>query len=257
MKKSISHPAFFLLLTYVSSVVFFSACEPAESGPGIYGKISKSNYLTGRFDPSKHPSFVNLKKAGIPVDQKVHFLRKRTAAALKKMIRAFQKENPGVKIWVRSSTRNFASQKYIWERKWRSGKYGKKGEKPGVIAGNILKYSSMPGTSRHHWGTDFDINNLTNSYFSRGEGKIIYTWLRKNASKYGFCQPYTAGRKKGYNEERWHWSYLPLSRIFLKEWNSLYAKKRELFTGKGVFPGSESSGKLAPVYVNGINNKCK
>ncbi len=115
----------------------------------------------------------------------------------------------------------------------------------------------MPGTSRHHWGTDFDLNNLTNSYFSRGEGKVIYAWLKKNAGKYGFCQPYTAGREEGYNEERWHWSYIPLARIFLREWNSLYEKKKGLFTGEGSFLGSGSSSRFAPVYVNSINRKCK
>jgi zinc D-Ala-D-Ala carboxypeptidase len=257
MKKTISLTALFLLFTLSLNLLLIVGCTTAESGPVLYGNISKFNYLTGRFNPSKHPDFINLEKAGIPVDRKVHFLRKRTAIALKKMINAFNKENPGVKIWVRSSTRNFTDQKYIWERKWRSGKYGKKGEKPMSIARNILKYSSMPGTSRHHWGTDFDLNNLTNSYFTRGEGKIIYNWLKENASKYGFCQPYNAGRKKGYNEERWHWSYLPLSGKFLKEWNSLYSEKKELFSDKAGFLGSESSGRLAPVYVNSINSRCK
>jgi LAS superfamily LD-carboxypeptidase LdcB len=257
MKKNIPLRAFFLFSTLAVSALYFTGCEPAKSSPAIYGNVSKFNYLTGRFNPSKHPDFINLKKAGIPVDRKVHFLRKRTAIALKKMIHAFEKDHPGVKIWVRSSTRNFFDQKYIWEKKWRSGKYGNKNDMPLTIARNILKYSSMPGTSRHHWGTDFDINNLTNSYFRQGEGKIIYGWLRKNAAKYGFCQPYTAGRKKGYNEERWHWSYLPLSRKFLEGWNSLYAKKKDLFTGKGGFLGSESAGGLAPVYVNSINSRCR
>ncbi|MBK8672515.1 MAG: D-alanyl-D-alanine carboxypeptidase family protein [Bacteroidetes bacterium] len=29
----------------------------------------------------------------------------------------------------------------------------------------------MPGSSRHHWGTEVDINALSNAYFSTGEGK--------------------------------------------------------------------------------------
>ncbi|NJK84501.1 MAG: M15 family metallopeptidase [Saprospiraceae bacterium] len=39
----------------------------------------------------------------------------------------------------------------------------------------ILKYSSMPGTSRHHWGTDIDLNSFSNSYFEQGEGKKYMT----------------------------------------------------------------------------------
>lgn len=257
MEKNNSLLILLLLFTFTLKIPFFIDCKPVESVTRVFNGIKKENYLTGRFNPSKHPGFINLKKAGIPTDRKVHYLRKETAHALKRMIAAVKKDHPGIKIWVTSSTRNFTNQKYIWEKKWKSGKYGKKNEKPLIIAGNILKYSSMPGTSRHHWGTDFDINNLTNSYYNRGEGKIIYNWLRKNASKYGFCQPYTAGRKKGYNEERWHWSYIPLAGKFLREWNSLYSKKKELFTVEAGFLGSESSGSLAPVYVNGINSKCR
>ncbi len=257
MGKITSLPALPLLFTFTLKIVFFTGCKPAESVTRIYGGIKKEKYLTGRYNPSKNPGFINLKKAGIPADRKVHYLRKETAYALKKLIDAFNRAHPGIKIWVRSSTRNFTDQKSIWERKWRSGKYGKKGERPDMIAGNILRYSSMPGTSRHHWGTDFDLNNLTNSYFSRGEGKIIYTWLRKNAGEYGFCQPYTAGRKEGYNEERWHWSYIPLARIYLREWNIIYSKNKELFAGEGSFLGSGNSSRLAPVYVNSINPGCR
>ena len=55
-------------------------------------------------------------------------------------------------------------------------------------AKTILLYSSMPTTSRHHWGTDMDINSLENSYFASGQGLKEYTWLKKNAAKFGFCQ---------------------------------------------------------------------
>ena len=43
----------------------------------------------------------------------------------------------------------------------------------------IMKYSSMPSTSRHHWGTDIDLNSLENSYFEKGEGKkYSIGWLQ-------------------------------------------------------------------------------
>ena len=38
----------------------------------------------------------------------------------------------------------------------------------------------MPSTSRHHWGTDLDLNNLNNSYFTSGKGKKIYKGSEKN-----------------------------------------------------------------------------
>ncbi len=120
----------------------------------------------------------------------------------------------------------------------------------------ILLYSSMPGTSRHHWGTDFDINELKNSYYDKGDGKIVYTWLKQHAHKYGFCQPYTKGRKKGYEEEKWHWSYIPVARILQKDWNRFYRDNSDSFIKDLSFAGSDTSAHLAPIYVNSINRDC-
>lgn len=225
-------------------------------------KIPVFDYVTGRFDPSNNPEFVNIKKAGIPCSD-IMYLRKETALSLKLMLEAFKKEHPKVHIEVISATRNFTSQKKIWEEKW-SGKRKVSGkpdfakiQDPLMRATAILEYSSMPGTSRHHWGTDFDINRLNNSWYEKGDGKIILDWLNQNASKYGFARPYTDGRIEGYKEERWHWSYTPLSKIYLAEWNRIFGKDPSLFNKKGIFSGSEKSGHLAPVYVNSINPDCK
>jgi LAS superfamily LD-carboxypeptidase LdcB len=93
----------------------------------------------------------------------------------------------------------------------------------------ILEFRSAPGTSRHHFGTDLDINRI-NPMFSEGKNDLavrenIYKWLTKNARDFGFCQTYTPkgirGRETGYNEERWHWSYIPLSRNFTAEYKRL------------------------------------
>ncbi len=227
------------------------------SKDNIYGGVSPFNYLTGRFDPSRHSRFISLRSSGIPSDSKRHFLRKETVRALRKMYKDFHKRYPKIKFRVRSSTRNFYSQKYIWEKKWNSKRYNKNVKSALEKAKRILRYSSMPGTSRHHWGTDFDINVLTNEYYNSGNGKIIYQWLKRNGWKYGFCQPYNSGRKSGYMEEKWHWSYYPLARRFLKDWNKLYRKHKNLFLKRNIFKGSSSSGHLAPIYVNSINKDCK
>lgn len=229
---------------------------------GIF-KIPVFNYVTGKFDPSRHPLFVDLKKTDIPVLREGLYLRKEAAAALSLLLMDFKKDNPGITISLVSATRNFYSQKVIWEEKW-SGKRRISGASsvngmsdPIKKAELILRYSSMPGTSRHHWGTDFDINRLNNGYYSSGEGKIIYDWLSRNAARYGFCQPYTAGRASGYREEKWHWSYTPLSKKFLAEWNSLHKGKGESFWEELIFAGSKTSAGLAPLYVNSINPDCR
>lgn len=229
---------------------------------GIY-MIPVFNYVTGRFNPPEHKLFINLKKAGIPCTGSEQYLRKETADALSAMLRDFKKEYPAIRIFIISSTRNFNLQKKIWDEKW-SGKRKVSGtadilkiKDPEERAALILKYSSMPGTSRHHWGTDFDINMLNNDYFTKGDGKIIYDWLCANAHTYGFGQPYTLGRTSGYLEEKWHWSYLPLAKQFLADWNTLYEQNPEKFSTEAMFLGSADAGKLAPQYVNTINPLCK
>lgn len=225
-------------------------------------EIPVFDYVTGRFDPSKHKDFINLKKTTILCAGEM-YLRRETADALKLLISDFNKEHDAIKIQINSATRNFYSQKKIWDEKW-NGKRKithipdiTKISDPIQRSMKILEYSSMPGTSRHHWGTDFDINYLNNSYYEKGEGKIIFEWFKKNAAKYGFAQPYNDGRTDGYKEEKWHWSYLPLSKKFLKDWNDVYNSNPSQFTKPGLFCGSEKSGHLSPLYVNSINSECK
>ncbi len=219
-------------------------------------------YLTGHFLPNKHPYFVSLESVKIPVKGGGHFLRKETAEALSRMLTDFRAEHPDVDFWVQSSTRNWDSQKWIWDGKW-AGKIEVDGKKlntthPDALlrAQKILEYSSMPGTSRHHWGTDFDMNMLYNSYYDSGKGKILYDWMRTHAAAYGFCQPYSAGRNKGYQEERWHWSYRPLSSAFLARWKTDVSRGRRL-SEAGLFSGSTVAGKLALEYVTSVNPDCE
>jgi LAS superfamily LD-carboxypeptidase LdcB len=74
----------------------------------------------------------------------------------------------------------------------------------------------MPGTSRHHWGTELDFISSKLNYWNSAEGKRTYQWLNKNAQQYGFYQPYTADPKRsGYAEERWHWSYKSIATRYL------------------------------------------
>src|SRR5262245_22051381 len=82
----------------------------------------------------------------------------------------------------------------------------------------ILKFSSLPGTSRHHWGTEVDLDSTTVAEWqpasgSKPEGPFfaLGQWLRANAATVGLVQAYTPGRTGGYNEEAWHYSYAPIS----------------------------------------------
>ncbi len=225
------------------------------------GGIPMNQYITGHFTPQKNPLFVSLGELGIPVKRK-QYLRGDAARALLRLFTDFHKEHPTEPFWVQSSTRNFADQSRIWSNKW-NGITRVNGKKLNISTPDpfqrgkvILLYSSMPGTSRHHWGTDFDLNVLTNSYYKTGKGKVLYNWLVQNGKRYGFCQPYTAGRSKGYMEERWHWSYRPVSSHLLKEWVALYERSPEAILPQGSFPGVDALRSLAHDYASGISQEC-
>ena len=99
-----------------------------------------------------------------------------------------------------------------------------------------------------------DLNSLENSYFASGEGLRVYQWLQSHAAEYGFCQPYTSkvDGRTGYEEEKWHWSYLPLSKELLKE----YVKSVGYSDIKN-FKGSEAARSIKAIenYVQGIGCK--
>lgn len=168
----------------------------------------------------------------------------------------------GIQLVIVSGARNFARQKGIWEAKWNGERLvegknlAKEVHDPVERARLILLYSSMPSTSRHHWGTDIDINDLNDSYFLSGKGKKEYEWLQAHAPEYGFCQVYSPKgdvRPYGYEEEKWHWSYMPVASQLLKNYTS-QVKAEDI---KG-FAGSEVGADLKVIerYVNGINPAC-
>jgi hypothetical protein len=205
-------------------------------------------YLLGKFNPLQHPDFAAV---GAPyTDKPGMFLRREALADFERMWADAQKA--GVRLKIISSTRTFAQQKQIWEGKW--ARFSKEAPAPKDRALKILEYSSMPGTSRHHWGTDIDLNDLNNAAFEgTGPHAKAYQWLKEHAHEYGFCQPYTAGRPHGYQEEKWHWSYVPLSIPFLAEYRASVTDAEIL-----GFLGAEWATEIGAVqyYVLGINPDC-
>ncbi len=228
----------FLLLTS-SIFISFSTVETT----------SKEDLL-GKFDPAKHVDFAKIEKTHTSKDN--IYMRKAAYDSFKKMYEVAKKEN--VHLVIISATRNFEYQKGIWEKKWKREKY--KGWSELDKVKDIMKYSSMPGTSRHHWGTDVDFNSVELAYFASGDGKKLYDWLVKNANTYGFYQTYTnkAAGRTGYEEEKWHWSYMPLAKEYLMNYNTIITY--EELTG---FSGCKAAkdAQAFEVYVNGIDASLK
>ncbi|WP_166385607.1 M15 family metallopeptidase [Polaribacter sp. 11A2H] len=219
--------------------------EEKKSIP-IYPKYLNTNYVLGKFNYTENSDFTTVPKEN---SSKKIYLRKDVLEAFLQMNNAALKED--ISFTILSGTRNFNHQKRIWDYKW-NDKY--KSLPPLDRAKKILEFSSMPSTSRHHWGTDIDINSLNNAYFGNGKGLKEYNWLLQNAHIFGFYQVYTSKEngRTGYSEEKWHWTYLPLSSLYLTYYNATV--RLENING---FEGYSYAKELNVVkeYVNGINSK--
>lgn len=137
---------------------------------------------------------------------------------------------------VVSGYRPFARQLTIWNDKF----YGKRqvvDQHNQAIAMDrlddwqkcqaILRFSALPGSSRHHWGCDFDIADgavlaagyqlqLTADEYLTGPMRHVYQWLRQHASQYQLAWPYPAhfDQEVGVAFEPWHLSYQPSAARF-------------------------------------------
>lgn len=170
-------------------------------------------------------------------------IRKEAFDAFTKMKNAASKDN--ISIQVVSSYRNFAHQNRIWERKYKS--FTQQGLSPEKAIQKIIEYSTIPGTSRHHWGTDMDIidanvaqpkNVLSPSHFeNKGCYVNLKKWMDANSKDYGFYLVYTdKPERKGFKYEPWHYSYKALSCDYLHAYRKLNLKD---ILGKASLLGHE------------------
>ncbi|OGI65195.1 hypothetical protein A3A95_03915 [Candidatus Nomurabacteria bacterium RIFCSPLOWO2_01_FULL_39_18] len=261
--QSIPRIIFFLLM--ITLVVYSSSLSIRYRREEQIKKIEseKKIYLTGKFEPSEREDFVLISPENA-FGANDMYLRKEAYGTFILMREAAKED--GIDLKIASATRNFDYQKNIWDEKWAElevvdGKNIDQEIPDGLRRfKKILEFSSAPGTSRHHWGSDIDINRVNPLYAGSARDEIerekIYAWLVKNAAQFGFCQTYTLkneARKTGYKEERWHWSYLPLSKALTQEYKILV--KNEDIKG---FSGDEfvSTYDLVNNYVLAINPDC-
>lgn len=158
-------------------------------------------------------------------------MHREAASALEKMKNAARKDKIGLEVV--SAYRSFNRQKEIFEKKY--GSYLSQGLEPKEAIEKIIEYSTIPGTSRHHWGTDLDLidgnkpkpaNVLLAEHF-HGNGPFckMKEWMDQNANDFGFFEVYTNNpHRKGFKYEPWHFSYAPVSIPMLKAFASLDLK---------------------------------
>lgn len=133
----------------------------------------------------------------------------------------------GLDLTAVSSFRDFDRQLGIWNGKFRGERpmQDRAGRPldplslaPADRVTAILWWSAMPGASRHHWGTDFDVLDarampagykvqlVPAEYQAGGPFHRLTTWLDAHMHAFGFFRPYATDRG-GVSPEPWHLSY--------------------------------------------------
>jgi len=159
-------------------------------------------------------------------------MQKDTYASFLKMKAEASKEN--ISIELVSAYRSFDKQKQIFENKYRL--FLSEGLTPLEAINKIIEYSTIPGTSRHHWGTDIDIIDANaprpesvleeEHFYGNGPYCKLKEWLNINATSFGFYEVYTNNPdRKGFKHEPWHFSYASISKPMLEEYKKLDLKK--------------------------------
>jgi LAS superfamily LD-carboxypeptidase LdcB len=188
-----------------------------------------SQLLTGRTDTHLCDA-VDAQRLGARIHREVTapFLALRDAAA-----------EDGFDLRIDSGFRDFDRQRSIWNRKVDGAlpvlasdatplDITTLSEEQLVFA--ILRWSALPGASRHHWGTDVDVFDEA----ARPEGYEVqlvpsevdpggmfgplHAWLDERieaGAAFGFFRPYDCDRS-GVAPERWHLSHAPVAGVLAR-----------------------------------------
>ena len=153
-----------------------------------------------------------------------HMLRKQAHLDFMRMKKEARKA--GIIIQAVSSYRSFNRQKSIWNKKY--NQLINQGLSKEASIHRILEYSTLPGTSRHHWGTEIDIVDATKpfpkeiliqkNYETHGVYHSLKCWMDEHSQKYNWMLTYPNETKRtGFSYEPWHYSYQPLSQAYLSK----------------------------------------
>ncbi|MCH1433801.1 MAG: M15 family metallopeptidase, partial [Flavobacteriaceae bacterium] len=206
--------------------------------------MNRRNFLSTSFGLASTPFWANslpknpystemlLGIGELPLYKETVPLAKKVGKAFEKMRKAAKKE--GVVLEIVSGYRSYDRQKAIWNRKYKANETA--GLSPEQNIKKIIEYSTLPGTSRHHWGTDVDIVDgskpkvgdvlVAEKFHNKGPYIQLKKWMDQHAKKFGFYLPYTQNpNRKGFYYEPWHYSYAPLSISLLKSYTSLDLNK--------------------------------
>jgi LAS superfamily LD-carboxypeptidase LdcB len=202
------------------------------------------NQLTGR--DRTHLTDLSDPRCSLHKEVVCPFLAMRAAAAA-----------DGIDLVAFSSFRDFDRQLAIWNGKFRGERplQDRAGRaldvalmSPEEKVAAILWWSALPGASRHHWGTDFDVLDgkalpygyqlqvVPAEYLPGGPFERLTRWLDEHMHAFGFFRPYTTDRG-GVQPEPWHLSHAKVA--------ARAQRQLSLEALKGVLSGAEIEGKPA------------
>ena len=169
-----------------------------------------------------------------------HFLQAEAAKAFQGLQQSAV--NNGFNLQPASSFRDFARQQLIWNGKFSGERKVHDDFGTALELGQlddwqkcqaILRWSALPGASRHHWGTEIDI--FDPDLLPQGQSLQLEPWeyekggyffelsefLTENLPHFDFALPFTQMPKnKKIGREPWHISYLPLADQAAKQFSS-------------------------------------
>jgi LAS superfamily LD-carboxypeptidase LdcB len=172
----------------------------------------------------------------------------------------------GIALEIVSGHRDLHRQVAIWNAKFRGERTlldragralerARLSDREAVDA--ILRWSALPGASRHHWGSDVDVVDraclrpgartaLTRDEFAPGGPFArLSTWLEANAARFGFFRPYAHDRG-GIGPEPWHLSYAPIAGPALVQLSPEVLA--EAIAGSSMDARDQVLGRLAELY---------
>lgn len=169
-------------------------------------------------------------QGNLELEGKIHKLQPEVMRAFEKMRAAAAKE--GISIDLVSAYRSYNRQKSIWNRKFNN--FVSEGYSAIEAVNKIIEYSTLPGTSRHHWGTDIDIFDaslpapksilIEENYETNGVYAKLKEWMDNNAETFGFYLVYTNDTdRKGFKYEPWHYTYKAISKDMLNQFLADFA----------------------------------
>lgn len=153
------------------------------------------------------------------------FMQKAMSAGFQpKIVSSFRTFDNQLKIWNEKAT----GSRTLLDKIGNPLEYDKLSRAEILLS--ILRWSAIPGTSRHHWGTDIDVIDqkavpenyevqlIPQEVLDDGIFGPFHIWIDQQieaGKTFGFFRPYE-NDLGGVSPERWHLSYWPASKNYME-----------------------------------------